>query len=115
MTIGPKLQVEPVQTDDSSKNLYAVFHEESGSLAIDYSSYYERIATSLEIIATKMTEIESHQQALKNQAEGKGIHIKGPYEWLSMAAIYRIFVEQGVDFDSIKQQVEALPKEQGFE
>jgi hypothetical protein len=96
---------------------------------IDYGDFAERISTSLETIAiqsttiatqlttiaTKISEIEDYQQTMKTLAEGEGIHIKGPYEWLSMAAIYRIFVEQGIDFDSIKQQVEALPKQQGFE
>jgi hypothetical protein len=72
------------------------------------------IAGSQTSIAGSQASIESYQEIIKNLAEGSGMHIKGPYEWLSMAAIYRIFVEQGVDFASIKQQVDALPKENGF-
>lgn len=96
---------------------------------IDYGDFAERISTSLETIAiqsttiaaqltaiaTKISEIENYQETMKTLAEGDGIHIRGPYEWLSMAAIYRIFVEQGVDFNSIKQQIESLPKQEGFQ
>jgi hypothetical protein len=72
------------------------------------------IANNQTIIADKQTLIESYQKTLKELSEGSGHHIVGPYEWLSMAAIYRIFVEQGVDFASIKQQIDSLPKENGF-
>lgn len=72
------------------------------------------IETHLHSLETDINDIETHQRAMKERAEGEGIHIKGPYEWLSMAAIYRIFIEQGVDFNSIKQQVESLPKQDGF-
>jgi hypothetical protein len=72
------------------------------------------IANQQTIIANKQALIETYQKRLKELSEGSGHHIVGPYEWLSMAAIYRIFVEQGVDFASIKQQIDSLPKEEGF-
>ena len=52
MSQGPRLQVEPFQTADSSQTSYAVINEESGAIAIDYSQYYERMATALETLAT---------------------------------------------------------------
>jgi hypothetical protein len=111
MTTGPRLQVEVAQTDDSTKNVQVIFDKESGSLAIDYSSYYERMATSLETITTKLTEIEDHQKEMLDLAKGDGINMKGPYEWLSMYAIYRLLIEQGItDFNSLKSQIDSLPK-----
>lgn len=52
MSQGPRLQVEAFQTSDSSQTGYAVINEESGAIAIDFSQYYERIATALETLAT---------------------------------------------------------------
>lgn len=72
------------------------------------------IATQQTTIAAKQTAMETYQKKMKELGEGAGVHIVGPYEWLSMAAIYRIFIEQGVDFASIKQQIDSLPKETGF-
>jgi len=62
-------------------------------------------------IAAKQTAIETYQKKLKELGEGDGVHILGPYEWLSMYAIYKLLVDQGVtDFASIKAQIDALPK-----
>lgn len=105
---------------------------EGVSVAIDYTSYYERIATALETLATnstaiktavetiatqqttiavKQTAMETYQKKLKELGEADGIHVVGPYEWLSMYSIYRLLVEQGTtDFASLKAQVDALPK-----
>lgn len=105
MTTGPRLQVEPVQTADSSKTLYAVFDEQTGSVAIDYSPYYERIATALETIASNTT-------TMKNLSQGAGINFKGPYEWLSMSSLYRLYRDQNVDISKLKQDFEAsVPKD----
>jgi len=100
---------------------------------IDYSEYYSSIATALgtiasnstdiktslatlaaqtTILATKLGEIESHQKKLKELGEGKGIHIVSPYEWISVYAIYKSMVAQGItDFASLKAQVDTLPTE----
>lgn len=79
MTIGPKLQVEPFQTDDSSRTGYAVINPESGSIAIDYTQYYERIATSLETLATL--------------ASSTGVKTVPAYSWLLAASMYKISVD----------------------
>ena len=92
----------------------------SGTINVpDYTPELVRIATALEtiaaqttIVATKLGEIESHQQKLRELGQGSGIHVVGPYEWLSMYAIYKLLLEQGVtDFASLKAQVNSLPKE----
>jgi len=62
MAAGPRLQVEQVSTEDSSKLLNVVFDEESGSIAIDYSPYYERIATAMESISTAVTNTDTSNQ-----------------------------------------------------
>lgn len=98
----------------------------------DYSSFYSRIATALETIATNSTtianqttiianqattmanmlvDIEAHQQKLRELGEGPGIHVVGPYEWLSMYSIYKLLIEQGTsNWASIKAEIDALPK-----
>jgi hypothetical protein len=88
MTIGPRLQVEQVQTDDSSKNLNVVFDERSGSIEIDYSQYYERIASALE-------EISQNTSRIKELAEDEGLNFKGPYDWLNFVTTYKYLIEQG--------------------
>jgi hypothetical protein len=71
-----------------------------------------RIVPALETIAAKQTSMETYQKKLKELSEGAGIHTVGPYEWLSMYAIYKLLLEQGVtDFASLKAQVNSLPKE----
>jgi len=93
---------------------------------IDYTSFYERIATAVETIATQTTtiatqtttiantliEIEAHQQKLRELAQGNGIHMVGPLDWLSMYGIYKSLLGQGItDFASLKAQIDTLPKE----
>lgn len=69
------------------------------------------IAQQQTTIATKQTAMETYQKKLKELGEANGIHVVGPYEWLSMYAIYKLLVDQGVtDFASIKAQIDALPK-----
>jgi hypothetical protein len=81
---------------------------------ISIDSNQTSIASSQASIANSQSLIEAYQEVIKNLAEGNGMHIKGQYDWLSMAAIYKLFVEQNVDFNSLKSQVDGLPKENGF-
>ena len=95
------------------------------SVAIDYTEYYTRIAVALETVATnstaiktaletvaaKQTAMETYQKKLKELGEAGGIHVVGPYEWLSMYSIYKLLIEQGnSDWAAIKAQIDALPK-----
>ena len=79
MSQGPRLQVEPFQTADSSQTSYAVINEESGAIAIDYSQYYERMATALETLATL--------------SSTTGVKTLPAYSWLLAASMYKISVD----------------------
>jgi hypothetical protein len=79
MSQGPRLQVEPFQTADSSQTSYAVINEESGAIAIDYSQYYERMATALETLATL--------------SSTTGVKTLPAHSWLLAASMYKISVD----------------------
>jgi hypothetical protein len=100
MSQGPRLQVEQVQTEDSTQALNVVFDETSGSIAIDYSPYYERIATAMESIATDVGTI-------KTLAETTGIKTVSPYAWIELVSIYKYLVDDG----TILQPASVTPAE----
>ncbi len=126
------------------------------AIAIDYTAYYDRIATALETIATNSTAIKNSlatittnstatkdsiatienslndgstsvvsllsglvdQQttmatkvsSLEDRAKNDGIKILGPWEWLGMSSIVRLYDEKGVDYNALKTRVEQIPK-----
>jgi hypothetical protein len=67
------------------------------------------IAEKQTTIAEKQTAMETYQKKLKELGEGRGIHVIGPYEWMSLLSIYRLFVEQGKILDA---QENASPADQ---
>lgn len=97
------------------------------SMAIDYTSYYDRIATALETIATNSTAIKnsiasittntgtmatqqttmaaqqttmaSEQTIMANLATGTGIHTRGVYETFGTMSLYRLLIEQAKILD----------------
>ncbi len=109
---------------------------EGVSVAIDYTLYYDRIATALETIATnstaiktavesiatqqttiatKLTAIETYQQRIKELAEGTGVHFVGPWEWVGLLSLYKLFIEEGKILEetnnvSAEKLAEALAK-----
>lgn len=102
MTTGPRLQVEPVQAQDSSTSINVVFDEATGNLAIDYSDKFERIAIALE----RMAEL----------AEGSGIHTASAFDWLGLMSIYKAYVDNpdtaiGLEeLKAYKEKIDSLPK-----
>ena len=87
-------------------------------IVIDYSSYYARIATALETIAsslnngstpigTILSEIaqasedtarasETIAQAsvgIYDRSKGAGIHTKGPQDWIGLISTYKLYIE----------------------
>jgi hypothetical protein len=46
-------------------------------------------------LATKLTDIEAHQQRIRELGEGDGIHMIGPYEQFGFVSIYRSLIEEG--------------------
>ena len=128
----------PIVTSETSTNTGV-------AIAIDYTTYYERIATALETIATNSTAIKNSlaaidtdfdtlktqlttiatqsttiatQQttmatkltALEARAADQGIKIVGPWEWLGMSSIVKLYDEKGVDYNALKARVEQIPK-----
>jgi hypothetical protein len=76
------------------------------------TSLVSNISLKQTTIADKQTAMETYQKKLKELGEGNGIHMVGPLEWLSMYAIYKSLLAQGItDFASLKAQVDTLPKE----
>jgi len=102
--------------------------EDGVAIAIDYTTYYDRIATALENISTqtttiatrltaistdidtiasnsttikdKQTAMETYQKKLKELGEGSGIRVIGPYEVFGMISIYRLLIEQAKILDT---------------
>ena len=75
----------------------------------------ETIATQQTTIATKLTEIETYQQRIKELAEGSGIHFVGPWEWVGLLSLYKLFIEEGKILEetnnvSAEKLAEALAK-----
>ena len=75
------------------------------------------IATSLSTLATNSTTIAAQQTtmatkltALEARAADQGIHIVGPWEWLGMSSIVKLYDEKGVDYNALKARVEQIPK-----
>ena len=101
MTMGPRLLVEQFQTSDSAKSGYAVINEATGAIAIDYTLYYERIATSLETLASL--------------ASTTGVRTVSPYEWLGLVSSYQLYVEANgaiglAALEDYKDKINDLPK-----
>lgn len=87
----------------------------SKSITFDYSEHLDRIVSALDrlsfsmasiasdvstvaanstTIATKITEMEAHQNRIKELGETVGYRIKSPYEVFSMVSLYKLFVKE---------------------
>jgi len=91
------------------------------AVAIDYTAFYDRIATALETIATqtttiatRTTTIATNSTTMTTLASGSGIHIVSPYEWLGYASLYKLYVEDtgAIGLTALaeyKDKIKALP------
>lgn len=52
------------------------------------------LANNSTILAEKLTAIETYHKKMKELGEAGGIHIRGPFEALSLISIYKLLVEQ---------------------
>jgi hypothetical protein len=86
MTEGPRFQIEIAQTDDSTKDIYVVFDENTGNFNIDYSQYYERMASAVE----EIRDIINGTQ----EVTGGGIPFKDVYAALSYSGITKVLTEE---------------------
>ena len=79
------------------------------------AGYLSTMASNTTTIATKLTDIETHQQRIKELAEGTGIHFVGPWEWVGLLSLYKLFIEEGKILDetsnvSAEKLAQALAK-----
>jgi hypothetical protein len=109
MALQDRIQSSTVVGEDSSNPVTVIYDDVSGHLQIDYSSYYNRIAASLETLAAnsagiksslqtieeKQTAMESYQKKIKELAEGEGIHFLSPLEYVGFITTYRLLIEEG--------------------
>jgi hypothetical protein len=121
MASGPRLQVEQISTDDSTQALNVVFDETSGSIAIDYSPYYERISSASEAtvsadyseyyerIATAMESIATAVGTIKTLAETTGIHTAGAYDLITAASMYSYYTDNSAELDTILTKLQSVP------
>ncbi len=105
------MAIERVLIDGDSTTVDAAIIQdtESKDIAVDYSAYYSRIANSLEtmatnstailekltVIAEKQTAMESYQKKIKELAEGDGVHMISPLEYVGFVTTYRRLIEEG--------------------
>jgi len=112
-----------------------VVDDTNTGIAIDYTAFYERIATAMETIATnsttiatnsttiaaEITTLDDHIERLKELGDhpnGPGIRTVAPYGLMSTAILYHLYVNQGQileDGDVSKQEkTDSVNKYQGI-
>lgn len=71
------------------------------SIELDYTGYFDRIATAMETIATNSTTITTQLTAmaddidnLRNLANSSGIRTIQPYGYLGSAILYLLYIKQ---------------------
>jgi hypothetical protein len=114
-----------------------VIPSEGGSVTttdieFDYSSHFDRMISATEqlnstvdskinqlnstvdnqltLLNLKIEDLNSKIETIKTLAEGDGLHILGPWEWLGQVGIIQYLEEKELDLAELKAKVEALPK-----
>jgi hypothetical protein len=65
------------------------------------------ITSSQAVIADKQSAIEIYQKKLKELAEGNGIRIVTPYEWVTLVSIYKLLIEENGLINGIRELTES--------
>ena len=112
------MAVERITVDGDSTSADAALIQDtvSNDIVVDYTALLNRLAlsaeniassletmaanstaikTSLETITEKQTAIETYQKKLKELAEGEGIHMLSPLEFVGFITTYRRLIEEG--------------------
>jgi len=102
-----------ISTDTSTIEGTTIVIEDAGrDIAIDYSAYYDRIATAMETVATNSTTIANNTTAIVTQLtaiaddidrlrelgdhpSGPGIRTIQPYGYIGTAILYLLYIKQG--------------------
>jgi hypothetical protein len=126
------LDREILPADDSTLSTTVVF-DSNGGVAIDYSSYYERIASALENISTaigvdstsisgilassaqSLENIQTSISEIKTLASTTGIKTQGVYDWVLLSSVYKLYVDDAgaiglENLTEYKDKIESLPK-----
>lgn len=88
--------------------------ETNTGVAIDYSSVLGRIATALENANTYLANIDTNIDSIKTDintmsqsasvvsglAQGTGIHMIGPYDWVGLISTYQLLITQANILDT---------------
>ena len=75
-----------VDTDSTYPDLSVIRDISTGNIAVDYSKYLERLATSAESMAANISTI-------KTLAETTGITTTDPLAWMGLMSVYKLYVE----------------------
>ena len=100
-----------VDSDSTYPDTGIIRDEATGNIVADYSKYFERIATAVETISTDVA-------AIKGMAESGGIKTLGAQDWILLASVYKMFVDDttkenyiGIDqLTEYKDKIDSLPK-----
>lgn len=108
-----------------------VIDDRNFSIAIDYTSFYDRIATAMETIATNSTTIATNTTTIATQLtamaddidrlrtladhpSGPGIRTVTPYGYIGNAILYLLYIKQAQileeEFAGGNQQAESLAR-----
>ena len=120
-----------LQTVNDTSVVICTDNTGQASIALDYSPFFERIASSLETVSTNVStasagvgsiasnlgSIENwiHELSVQASSEGGGVRTVSPYEEFSSITLYRYMVLQGKILDtsknvSIAEQAKAAAK-----
>jgi hypothetical protein len=89
------------------------------SIAIDYTTQVNRIATALETIASAVsgdsTSLISVMSDFLDLAQTNGIKTQGVHDWVLLSSVYKLYVDDAgaiglTRFTEYKDKIEALPK-----
>jgi hypothetical protein len=114
MSDGPRLQVEIAQTDDSTRNTQVILDPETGNIAVDYSQYYDRIATATEALQAAAEAQQAAVEEIRDiitgvtEPSGGGIPMKDVYAALSYSTLIDYFNTEGKDVNELMTQVKAI-------
>ena len=92
----------------------AIASTETANQLNDINTKLDILVNNSTTIAQKQTLIENYQETIKNLAQGDGVHVIGPWEWLGYASIVKLFEDKGINLAELKAKVEAVAKQSGF-
>ena len=93
------------QSNNLVASVYSVANT-ANSNNIDLLSILDLLVSNTEILSNNSSEFVDLAAGRTNS----GVKILSPWEWLSMSSIVKLYAEQGLDLNVLKNSVDALPK-----